>query len=277
MQSLRSDSSGGGALAIAARESAGPTVWLCLLGGFRLVSGGQPLPVRSGGRTEALLAHLGLAGFRGVPREVLLHAIWPNSEPLLAAHALSGVLRGLRTLLSDALGGAEPVVPSAGHYRLNQEAGVAIDVAAFRELVAKGERLRRDDQPLAAAAAYELAVQLYRGDLSLAAGSAGHVVFERERLRAAYGRVLIRLADDAFARQAFEVSLEHALALLAHDPCREDAHRLVMRCHVRLGERSQAMRHYQTAQEILRAELDAEPEEATTALFEQIRLNPGAV
>jgi hypothetical protein len=33
-------------------------VWLCLLGRFRLVSRGQSVPIRSGGKTEALLAHL---------------------------------------------------------------------------------------------------------------------------------------------------------------------------------------------------------------------------
>ena len=258
-------------------ETADPLVWVRLLGGFRLVSGGRPVPVRSGGRTEALLVHLGLAGLRGIPRDVLLHAVWPQSDPLLAGQALNGVLRGLRALLQEALGGAEPIVPSAGQYRLNEAAGLAVDVERFQELVAEGERLHRDDQPIAAATAYARAAQLYQGDLSLAAGSAGHMALARERLRAMYGRVLIRLADDAFARSAFEASLEHALALLAHDPCREDAHRLVMRCHVRLGERSQAMRHYQTAQEILRVELDAEPEPATTALFEQIRLNPGSV
>ena len=100
---------------------------------------------------------------------------------------------------------------------------------------------------------------------------------ERERLRATCRRALIRLSDYSFARQNYDASLAHALELLAHDPCREDAHRLVMRCHVRLGERSQALHHYRTVQAILRSECDAEPESATTALFEQIRLNPHAV
>jgi DNA-binding SARP family transcriptional activator len=207
---------------------------------------------------------------------VLLKAVWPDSESALAVQALNGILRGLRTLLSDSLSGAEPVVPSDGRYRLNNAAGVSVDVAQFQEAVARGDQFRMDGQMAAAAAAYKTAVEFYRGDLSPAAGSTSHVTLERERLRATYGRVLIRLADDAFSRNAYEVSLEHALALLAHDPCREDAHRLVMRCHVRLGERSLAMRHYQIAQEIVRVELDADVEPATATLFEQIRLNPGA-
>jgi DNA-binding SARP family transcriptional activator len=252
-------------------------VWLCLLGGFRLIGLGQPIPVRSGGRTEALLVHLGLAGLHGIPRDVLLRAIWPESEPSLAGQALNSLLRSLKVLLAGALGGAEPVVPTAGQYRLNASAGVAVDVAHFRTLVAQGEQLQREDQLAASATVFRRAVQLYQGDLSLAAGHAGRIALERERLRAMYGRALVRLADDAFATGAFEAALEHAHALLAHDPCREDAHRLVMRCHLRLGERSQALHHYQTVREILRVELDAEPEPATSALFDQIRLAPSDV
>jgi DNA-binding SARP family transcriptional activator len=255
----------------------GAAVWVCLLGSFRLLSCGHVLPVRTGGKTQALLAQLGLAGLRGMSRDRLIAAVWPNSEPILAAQALNSVLRGLRTLLYDALGGAEPVVPCAGQYRLNEEAGLAVDVERFRELVAEGERLHRNSQVGAAAAAYDLALTMYRGDLTPVAGRTSHVALERERLRASYLRVLLRLADDAFGAGGFDECLQHALTLLAHDPCREDAHRLVMRCHMRLGERSQAMHHYQTVREILRVELDAEPEPATTALFEQIRLTPGCV
>jgi DNA-binding SARP family transcriptional activator len=87
----------------------------------------------------------------------------------------------------------------------------------------------------------------------------------------------MRLADNAFDQHVFDTSLELALELLQHDPCREDAHRLVMRCHVRLDARSQALYHYRTVRSILRAECDVEPEPATTALFEQIRLAPHSV
>lgn len=274
---LQSESSRGVAASIVVAEAADPLVWLCLLGGFRLVSRGQPLAIRSGGKTEALLVHLALAGLRGIPREALLHMIWPDSEPSLAGQALNSLVHSLKRLLGEALRGAEPVAATAGQYRLNEPAGFAVDVARFQALVAEGERLQREGQVGAATAIYERAAQLYGGDLSVAAGTRGRVALERERLRAMHRRVLIRLADAAFARDAFEASLGHALALLTHDPCREDAHRLVMRCHVRLGERSQAVRHYETVQQILRAELDAEPEPATTALFDQVRLHPATV
>jgi hypothetical protein len=50
-----------------------------------------------------------------------------------------------------------------------------------------------------------------------------------------------------------------------------------MRCHVQRGERAQALRQYQLCRDILKAEYDAAPEPATTALFDQVRLDPGSI
>src|SRR5438445_5562396 len=73
-------------------------VWLGLLGSFRLLRNGQRVSVRSGGKTEALLAQLGLARPQGVARQVLLRAIWPESDESLARNALNNVVLTTRGL-----------------------------------------------------------------------------------------------------------------------------------------------------------------------------------
>jgi hypothetical protein len=50
-----------------------------------------------------------------------------------------------------------------------------------------------------------------------------------------------------------------------------------MRCHVRLGERAQALRQYRTCAQVLAAEFGVGPEYLTEALFERIRLAPDSV
>jgi DNA-binding SARP family transcriptional activator len=252
-------------------------VHICLLGSFRLLRHGQPVDVRSGGKTAALLELLGLAPRHGIPRETLLGCLWPDSEAALAGNALNNLVHALRGLLADALDGASPIVHAAGYYRLNHEAGVAVDVTQFKNLVARSERLARNGDAAGAAALSEHAVNLYRGDLSLSPGFGAQTIFERGHLRATCLALLMRLADYAFASGDFTACQAYSQHLLAFDPCREDAHRLVMRCHVRRGERAQALRHYQTVQAILQAEFDASPEPATASLYEQIRLDPGAV
>ena len=65
--------------------------------------------------------------------------------------------------------------------------------------------------------------------------------------------------------------------LLLADPCREDAHRAVMRCYARLGQRAQAMKQYLLCRDILRREFQAEPEQATDDLFARLRLGRPAI
>jgi DNA-binding SARP family transcriptional activator len=124
---------------------------------------------------------------------------------------------------------------------------------------------------------YVHALRLYRGDLVESGDQPAHTFLERDGLRATYLALLMRLSDYYFTLGEFGTCLAYALQLLGHDPCREDAHRLVMRCYVRRGERAQALRHYRTVQTILRAEFDAEPEPSTTSLFERIRVEPGTI
>jgi DNA-binding SARP family transcriptional activator len=249
-------------------------VLICLLGPFRVLQAGRPVPLR-GGKTEAVLCHLALRYASGSPRAVLLETLWPDSDATLAGEALRGRVKSLHTLLGAALGGAAPVLQVDGGLRLNAAAGVSVDVARFDALVATGDQQARSGDTVAAAAAYQHAVQLYHGDLSVAPDL--HAVVERERLRARYLSLLASLATYAYAARDDAACLAYAQRLLAHDPCREDAHRLVMRCHVRRGERAQALHHYGMCVDILRAAYATTPEPATVALFEQVRRDPGSV
>jgi DNA-binding SARP family transcriptional activator len=252
-------------------------VWLSLLGSFGLFRHGEPVTPRSGGKTPALLAALGLAARQGRPRDWLLQRLWPATEVDLASNALNNIVHGLRSVLADALDGAPPLVHAGGYYRLNHEAGLGVDVVQFKSLAAASEQHTRIGDAATAANLAVRAVALYRGDLNLGGAHAAVEIFERGQLRATCLTLLMRLADYAFARSDFEACHGYATQLLAFDPCREDAHRLIMRCHVRRGQRAQALRHFQTVCDVLRVEFDTEPELATRALYEQIRLDPSAV
>src|SRR5262249_11344725 len=122
---------------------------------------------------------------------------------------------------------------------------------------------------------YRHALGLYRGDLC--SSTTIHTLVERERLRALHLTVLARVADFYFAEEDYPACADHASRLLRFDPCREDAHRVLMRCYVRLGERAQALRQYRLCVEILRDEFEATPELATTDLFHSIQSHPDCV
>lgn len=249
-------------------------VMICMLGAFSLLKNGVPLSVRAGGKTEAVLAALALRRRIPIPREVLLVEVWPETEPQLSGQCLSSLLHSLHRLLGSALDGASPVRCVQGSYQINFAAGVGIDFDRFEELADVGDELARSDSAQAVAT-YERAIKFYQGDLQAADNH--RAVVERERLRARFLTLLARSASYYYNECNIEASLALALRLLEHDPCREDAHRVIMRCHVFRNERAQALRQYRICSQILRAEFDAVPEAATVRLYEQIRLEPETV
>jgi DNA-binding SARP family transcriptional activator len=255
-------------------ESDAP-VLICLLGKFRLFKAGRPVALRGGGKTEELLSALALRLKTGLRRESLLATLWPDRNGSVAGQSLNTLVYSLRRLLGNGIGGSALVLYVNGWYRLNSEAGVVVDMALFEDLVNEGDRRQRAGDGAAAARQYERALAVYSGELVADADLSA--LIERERLRNMHLTVLARLADRHFADADYPACLENALRLLACDPCREDAHRLVMRCRVRLGERAQALRQYRLCEDILRLEFGAVPEPATTAMFEAVRLDPSSV
>jgi DNA-binding SARP family transcriptional activator len=248
-------------------------VTVCLLGDFRVLKNGSPVTMRQGSKGEQLLGHLALRSPDGVSRDTLLGYLWPDGDGALSGQSLNTLVYSLHRLLGDALAGRPPVLLRGGRYFLNALAGVDVDVSAFDAAARTGDRLASAGDQHGAMASYRGALALYTGDLAF--GSDVSAIVEHERLRSRHLGILSRLADTHFAAHDYAKALDCALDLLAHDQCREDAHRMAMRCFVRLGFRSQALRQYRTCRDILAIEFDAVPERATDALYELMRLDPG--
>jgi DNA-binding SARP family transcriptional activator len=268
------ESLGGGLTNLQAYETNWP-ILICLLGEFRLLKFGQPIPIRHGGKIKALLQSLALRSTYSVPREILLDRLWPNSPRFLASQSLCSVVYSLHKSLGDCIGGAAPVIRKDGSYCLNLEAGVGVDVQCFDSATEAGEQKVYDGDHEGATVCFRRAIAWYRGELC--EGEEAESAIDRERLRARYLSLLARLADYCYRRGDYVSCVGYALVLLSEDPCREDAHRLAMRCYVRQGSRAQAFRQYRLCEGVLRAEFDALPEPATRTLFEQIRTDPESV
>lgn len=250
-------------------------VFVGLLGSFILLKSGSMIDVRPGGKVESFLSVLALRNELGAPREEVLTAVWPNADPALAGHSLNALVSSLHRQFGDVLGGDGLVVRAAGRYRLNVGSRVGLDIAVFEAAAERGDAARRAGDVQAANKAYQHAAGFYRGDLCI--GSDVRHVLDRERLFVRYLAIQAALADSLYAEGDYEGALARCQDLLGHDPCREDAHRLAIRCYMRIGERAQALRQYQLCRNILRSEFEAEPEAATTSLYHQVRLHPDAI
>lgn len=244
---------------------------VCLLGSFRLLRDGEQVESSITGKAATLLSALALRLDTGIARDTLLELLWPEQARDQAANSLHSLIYSLHRRMRIGDHDAPAVVHANGAYALNRTAGVTTDIARYDALIAEGNRFASFDREADAAQYYERAITLYRGDLTT--GYDVFAVIERERLRTRFLTMLSWLADRALSGGDCSAALDYALRLLACEPCREDAHRIVMRAHVHRGERAQALRQYRVCEHVLRQEFDASPESATTELFDQIRIN----
>ena len=220
--------------------NAAPAIQVCLFGGLTLLKRGAPVTWRGGARTEALLLTLAIHEARGVLREQLLAQVWPETEASPAVQSLHSLVHHLHRMLGDAIDGAMPIVHAGEIYRLNVEAGIAVDITAFEVLAGQGNQAWQTGQWSAASHCYRDGVKLYRGDLHACTDDSA--IVERERLRNSYLVMLARLADVARRGNDYSSALEYASLVLMYDAGREDAHRTLMSCYAALGQRVQAMR-----------------------------------
>src|SRR5215470_6754306 len=126
-----------------------------LLGTFEARAGDAPLAVGKG-KQRALLAYLLLHRNRTVTRESLIDALWAESPPMSADHALDVYVSQLR----KALGAAETLLETHhGAFQLNVP-DEAVDVARFERLLQEARTGTGAEERLAAA---ESALALWNG------------------------------------------------------------------------------------------------------------------
>jgi DNA-binding SARP family transcriptional activator len=203
-------------------------------------------------------------------RDVLMDVFWPDVPPDQARNrfhvALSALRRSLRAV------GDIPVVEFRdGAYGLNLELDLQVDVDEFERLVETATRAQRDGDTEAAIASYTQAVTLYRGDLLAETPYDDWALLPRETLRVTYLDVLDRLAALHLAKESLGPCIAVAQLILQQDPCREDAHRLLMLCYAQQGRVHEALRQYELCSRALATTLGSGPSRATVELHHSIR------
>jgi DNA-binding SARP family transcriptional activator len=199
-----------------------------------------------------------------------MDTFWPDALPAAARNSLNVAVHGLRRAFRACATGPV-VVLEGGAYRLDQEIRLWLDVDEFELHAAAGRRLEADGKLAGAVASYERAVALYQGDFLADDPYEDWPVLSREQLLLTYLDVLDRLSGCYFGQHQYGVCVALCRQLVARDPCREDAHRRLMRCYSRQGQPHLALRQYQACVDALHQELLVDPEPATADLARQLR------
>lgn len=232
------------------------------LGWIALEVDGSPLEGGPRRRALALLALVAAAGRRGVNRDGVISILWPDSPLPEARHALSQTLYALR----QGLNGREPIVQGP-ELRLDPKV-IGSDLDDFAAAIAA-----RD---------WAAAARLYRGPFL-----AGFVLpdvpgFERwiedeRRTRAADAQtVLEAAAAEAASTGRTTDATGYWRRLVELDPLASRLALGLMEALARGGDRGGAVAHAKAHGDLVRRELEIEPDPAIAAAVDRMRTDQGA-
>jgi len=229
-----------------------------LLGGFTVRAGDRTIAPEAWrlSKARSLVKLLALAPGQRLGRDRVLDALWPDFTPETAQNNLYTTLAAARRALEP----EATVRLRDGVLALETTLPLTVDVVAFEEAARQTDRSRDPADYLAALAHY--GGELLPGDLY-----EDWVTARREPLRATYRRLLFALAGLQQERGASDAALATLERLIAEDPLHEEANMALMRLYAARGQRTLAIRQYQTLRTALADQLDAEPSSAVRRLY----------
>src|SRR6267142_286818 len=218
-----------------------------LLGTLSLRDETRPVPVAAQQkRPLGLLAILGLGGKPGLSRDRIEAYLWPESSSARAQHALDQTVYAIRHAL-----GSDAVVATGRELRLNPDL-VRVDVWDFEQAIRASQ--------------WTVAVGHYKGPLLDGFHFADSRELEswidtnRTRLRLEYQKALEFLASLAAEARDHSQIVLWLRRLANSDPLSAGATKKLMLALAAAGDRAGAVKHARLYQELVRQELEMEPD-----------------
>ena len=242
-------------LALQPPPDAGP-LWpwpikINLLGRFEVLRDDEPLESsrKPAKKPLALLKALACAGGSAVPVAQMLDWLWPDSEADAAQKALDAALHRLRALL----GANDAVRLVDGRLSLDRTR-VWVDAWTFESLSREGGQ------------SATRAAELYNGALLPEDLDAVWAVSYREKLLDSFNRLICRQAAELESQQRFSEALAWYTRGLEADDLVEAMYQGMMRCHLELGHRADALAAFQRLRRTLASKLRTLPSADSVAL-----------
>src|SRR5213083_2590737 len=218
-----------------------------LLGTLSLRNETHPVPVAAQQRRPlGLLAILGLSGRQGLSRERIEAYLWPESSGARAQHALDQTVYAIRHAL-----GSDLILSTAREFRLSAEL-VRVDAWEFEQALRAGQ--------------WTAAVGHYKGPLLDGFHFADSheldswIESNRSRLRLEYQKAIEFLANSSAEAGDHSQSVTWWRRLANSDPLSVGAAKKLMLALAAAGDRAGAVQYARVYQELVRQELEMEPD-----------------
>jgi DNA-binding SARP family transcriptional activator len=253
---------------IAGPEQA-PDVTVRLLGPFELAVAGAPVRRWTSLKGLTILKYLLLNGGRA-RREELMDLLWRGYRPQSARNNLNVAVYGVRHDFAAAAGGAALLVYAGGCYVLSPELVWRTDLDAFGSALADAGRALAEGDAVRAADGHRRAIALYRGPLLEDELNGEWHLDERRVVEERYLAAAEGLAELQLDGGDVGAAVDLGEGVLRTDPCRESAHRLLMRCFARQHQGHLVARQFRRCHELLGRELGLRPAGETRRLYQEL-------
>jgi LuxR family transcriptional regulator, maltose regulon positive regulatory protein len=233
-----------------------------VLGRFRLLKGDTPIAIpRRLRKPQELLQALIALGGTEVSGNVLIDALWPDSEGDAAYHALESALYRLRQLL----GARDLIRMEGGKASLNRD-HVWVDMWEFEE-----ELLQSVDPEVTGIDRIGRLRLLYQGHFLQHETERPWVLKARQELQDRMLRAIRDAARECERAGRWEDAADVYRSGIELDSLNEGLYRGLMFCHQELGDHSEALQAYRRCRELLTQFLGVPPNAKTEALYHSVR------
>lgn len=246
------------------------------LDGFQVSSDGIRVERWESIKAKSLFQFLMTKPRKSLSKEMLMEALWPDCDPKVSGNNLKAAMHDLRQTFSNLFNMEQSfpyIVFTQGTYQINPEILLWLDVEQFELHYERGRLLQMEGKQNEAMREFKLAEELYKNDYLADDPYEEFTLLRREALQDVYLNILSKLADSYLYNADYENCIAYCFKILDKDPCREDAYQRIMRCYSRSGLRNRALKWYEICQKSIRTELDTEPDNETTRLYQQLLNN----
>ncbi len=240
-----------------------------LLGEFRVELDGVSVPASAWrlSKARSLVQMLALAPGHSLHREQVMDALWPDTDPRIAADNYRQVVhaarRALQSATEDSTNNEPMLYVRGGTVTLKPPGSMWIDVDTFADAAGSA---RHSDDP----AVLEAALELWTGDLLPANPYEDWLSARRVVLRETAVGLLMSLAELHEHRGETIEATKVLQRLIELEPAHEVAHVGLMRMFALTKRPALATRQYRLLEHALRTHVDAEPSVATQQLHADI-------
>jgi len=235
---------------------------------------GEPLTGFAYDKVRALLAYLVVESARPHRREKLATLLWAEDSPEAARTSLRKALSTLRRAIQDKDTSPAYLIVRHDTVQFNPASNYWVDVDIIKARLESSATHAHSHVETCETCIEDLeeAARLYRGDFLQGLIIKDSIPFEewvlvyRERFHSQILTAIHYLTRYYLHQGAYAQAQKYALRQIKMEPYREEAHRTLMRTLSRSGQRSAALRQYETCKTTLAAELGVPPADKTTAL-----------